>query len=424
MIWEKKWSYSEGFLIAFSLFGVGLALEQANGTAGLPKLGYPLNIYFGLGFISMLLLNYFIFRKSKLVAFLKSVPAAIASIGFFAWNALLMGSFLQDANIDDWRQILALSQVTDSWYYLLANLFLLSTLGTLMIDKLHHFRWKDLGVMASHLGLWLAIFAASLGSFELQRLEMNLTKGQLTNIATDRYQRDIQYEMPFALKLNDFVLEEYPPKMGIVDNKSGELLHEQGKNIRLLEDQTDFEILGWRIHLVEQLDKAAKAGNTYYFNNEMGSPPAGLLSAVSANGDTVGGWVSCGRFNRPFESLKLHDDCSLVMLLPEPKNYLSIIEIYRPSGFDTLVNLEVNKPYPLDDWKLYQLSFNNDFGKWSDTSVVELVRDPWLPLVYGGIFMMLAGAIYLFWQGIRTRREDDQLDGKKVEKTIDMDLKT
>lgn len=422
MIWEKKWSYSEGFLIAFSLFAIGLALEQANGTVGLPKIGYPMNIYFGVGFVSILMLNYFIFGNSKLVVFLKSVPAAIASIGFFAWNALLMGLFLQDTKVDDWRQILALSQVTDSWYYLLANLFLLCALGTLIIDKIYHFRWKDLGVMVSHLGLWLAIFAASLGSFELQRLEMNLTEGQLTNVATDRYQRDMQCEMPFALKLNDFVLEEYPPKMGIVDNKSGDLLHEQGKNIRLLEDQTDFEILGWRIFVKEQIYKAAKAGDTYYFNNEMGSPPAVLLSAVSANGDTVDGWISCGSFNKPFESLKLNADYSLVMLLPEPKNYLSIIEIYQPSGFDTLINLEVNKPYLLDDWKLYQLSFNDDFGKWSDTSVVELVRDPWLPMVYWGIFMMLAGALYLFWQGIQTRRNVDKLDGKKAGKMIDMDL--
>jgi hypothetical protein len=35
-------------------------------------------------------------------------------------------------------------------------------------------------------------------------------------------------------------------------------------------------------------------------------------------------------------------------------------------------------------------------GKWSRTSTFELVRDPWLPVVYTGITMMLLGAVYLF----------------------------
>jgi hypothetical protein len=35
-------------------------------------------------------------------------------------------------------------------------------------------------------------------------------------------------------------------------------------------------------------------------------------------------------------------------------------------------------------------------GKWSEVSVFELVRDPWLPAVYTGIFLMLAGAACLF----------------------------
>jgi hypothetical protein len=38
-------------------------------------------------------------------------------------------------------------------------------------------------------------------------------------------------------------------------------------------------------------------------------------------------------------------------------------------------------------------------GKWSTESYVELVKDPWLPAVYVGIFMIMAGALYLFWMG-------------------------
>lgn len=42
------------------------------------------------------------------------------------------------------------------------------------------------------------------------------------------------------------------------------------------------------------------------------------------------------------------------------------------------------------------MSYDETKGKWSRMSVFELVRDPWLPIVYTGILMMIAGAIGLF----------------------------
>jgi cytochrome c biogenesis factor len=38
-------------------------------------------------------------------------------------------------------------------------------------------------------------------------------------------------------------------------------------------------------------------------------------------------------------------------------------------------------------------------GRWSDSSVLELIRDPWLPVVYAGILLMMAGAVFLFILG-------------------------
>jgi hypothetical protein len=38
-------------------------------------------------------------------------------------------------------------------------------------------------------------------------------------------------------------------------------------------------------------------------------------------------------------------------------------------------------------------------GAQSQISILELVSDPWLPLVYAGIYMMLAGAVCMFVTG-------------------------
>ena len=35
-------------------------------------------------------------------------------------------------------------------------------------------------------------------------------------------------------------------------------------------------------------------------------------------------------------------------------------------------------------------------GQWSNVSVFELVRDPWLNVVYVGIYLLIIGAIGMF----------------------------
>ncbi len=57
-------------------------------------------------------------------------------------------------------------------------------------------------------------------------------------------------------------------------------------------------------------------------------------------------------------------------------------------------------------WKIYQLSYDESKGRWSDISVFELVRDPWLPVVYAGIIMMMLGAICLFVNAQKRKEED------------------
>ncbi|MBP5798482.1 MAG: cytochrome c biogenesis protein CcsA [Prevotella sp.] len=65
------------------------------------------------------------------------------------------------------------------------------------------------------------------------------------------------------------------------------------------------------------------------------------------------------------------------------------------SGKNFQATVDVNKPVEVEGWKIYQYSYDMQMGAMSKTSVLELVRDPWLPAVYTGIFMMLLGAVLL-----------------------------
>jgi hypothetical protein len=92
-------------------------------------------------------------------------------------------------------------------------------------------------------------------------------------------------------------------------------------------------------------------------------------------------------------AIELHD----FSIVETPKlSYLSDVTAYTKSGLTLRDTIRVNKPLSIRGWKIYQYSYDEAMGSSSNISVFELVRDPWLPFVYLGIFMMLAGAVWLF----------------------------
>ena len=90
--------------------------------------------------------------------------------------------------------------------------------------------------------------------------------------------------------------------------------------------------------------------------------------------------------------MEVYDDGS-------PKRFASDIQILTKSGKNIQTTVEVNKPVEVDGWKIYQYSYDTERGAMSQVSILELVSDPWLPLVYAGIYMMLAGAVCMFLFG-------------------------
>ncbi|MBR3080915.1 MAG: cytochrome c biogenesis protein ResB [Prevotella sp.] len=87
-----------------------------------------------------------------------------------------------------------------------------------------------------------------------------------------------------------------------------------------------------------------------------------------------------------------------------PKRFASEIQILTKTGKNIETIVDVNKPYEVDGWKIYQYGYDTQMGAQSQISILELVSDPWLPLVYAGIYMMLAGAVCkFFFGGVRRR---------------------
>jgi cytochrome c biogenesis protein ResB len=120
---------------------------------------------------------------------------------------------------------------------------------------------------------------------------------------------------------------------------------------------------------------------------------------VKKDGTEISGWICSGSYVNQPEALKLNETHSLVMLPAEPRKFSSELNIQTKSGKQVTTTIEVNRPFKIDGWTIYQLGYNTEMGRWSNLSVLELVRDPWLPVVYFGIFLMMAGAAFLFITG-------------------------
>ena len=86
-----------------------------------------------------------------------------------------------------------------------------------------------------------------------------------------------------------------------------------------------------------------------------------------------------------------------------PKRFASDIQIVTKTFKYIETVVDVNKPYEVDGWKIYQYGYDTQMGAQSQISIFEVVSDPWLPLVYTGIYMMLAGAVCMFVIGGRKR---------------------
>ena len=85
------------------------------------------------------------------------------------------------------------------------------------------------------------------------------------------------------------------------------------------------------------------------------------------------GWVSSGSYLFPISGVSLGNNLEVVMPTREPMRYASNVNIYtQKDALNIPTTIEVNKPFSLGDWKIYQLSYNEQMGKWSNVSVFEL----------------------------------------------------
>ena len=307
-MWTKPYGMKEGFLIGGGLIFAGLMLELSVGPVVWDAFRWPVNGIVLAVFLALIVITFLLRKKVYGFQFIGTYKAAIPALIYAVVLTIIMGLTPQ-MNLTPGPSPMVegstwLNYMLSFWPLVLIYVYMAVILGLTVLRQVSsikstfHFSLFTFHFsLFSHLGLFIALTAATLGNADMQRLKMITVKGAPEWRALTQQQEIV--EMPIAIELKQFIMETY----------------DDGK----------------------------------------------------------------------------------------PKRFASDIQILRQSGKNIETTVEVNKPVEVDGWKIYQYGYDTQMGPMSQTSILEFISDPWLPLVYAGIYLMLAGAVLMMLKAIPWR---------------------
>ncbi len=411
--WQFPWSYKEAVAFTGGIVAVGLLLQFSAGPFDFTILRWPVNILLG-GLVLVCLLLFSLQRKSAFYQWFSGVPVAVTLVGTLVLLGVIMGLTPQVAPGEgpgvDWPSRLGLMQMTSFWPFVLVYFITLLSLGALIIRRLYAFRLRHYAFYLNHIGLWLLLFAAGLGAADIKRYVMHVREGEVEwRVYNDK---DDVLDLPVAIELKDFYMEEYPPKLTVIDRQTGHPQPEQQPAYFQLGEQDRVgQLNGWDISVEDYLHQAVRNSDSSYREVPMpGSVPAARVKARHPQTGVVReGWVCAGNIAQLYMVLHLDERYSLAMTRPEPKRFVSDINVYAEDGAQAHALLEVNKPCKLGHWMIYQHGYDNDAGNMSTYSSFELVYDPWVIPVYIGIILLACGSVAMLWSGNQRKEVNNDL---------------
>lgn len=388
------------------LFSAGTALQFIVGSLTPSFLAYPWGIVLAVNYIYVLVFLYCQADKWKWVKSWYDRPACIVSLASLLVLSLLFGLVRQDASTDGLWGMLGFTEMTSSWIFNFFLVHFMTVMGLKSIDDLWHWKKHSPTVTVFHVAVFVVLVSGIFGSGDKIRVKVVAAIGNPVQFGvSDDKQR---VELPFMLRLTDFTLEEYPPRIHRV---SENLL---SKEFVVVEEENNEGLLGsWQVECLEYLDMAGRlhSDSAYVAMQHVGATTAVYIKAFhQETHQMVEGWVSCGSHIFDGSVLDLPDGSALVMPRREVKKYLSSVELVTNEGKKEM-EIAVNHPATVGSWKIYQSGYDSDRGRWSTLSVLECVKDAWYMPVCVALWLTLAVGIWMLfhgWTKHRGRKEEKQ----------------
>jgi regulator of RNase E activity RraB len=393
----KELSYLQSFLIVGSLIAIGFFLQFFVGAVNVTILKFPVNLIMLLLIIVLIVTGHFKHKNNSFVVWLSSAKAAISSIVGFSVISLLMGFVTQEESNNKLVQNFGLNNIAYNWAYIFSLFILIITLGFATIKRIYPFKKRNFWYILNHLGLWITLTAANFGFPDQTHLRMNVSTSQFNNYAYNEH--GSVFGLPFEIKQTDFKLINYNPKIAIMDSETSMNNINKSTNTVEVTENNSKRLKDWSILTTKYYPSAIKVGNNVISLDTVGSAPAAFVQVENIiTNEKTQGWICSG--NELFDKTSISLDAShtLVMLFPQQKEMSLGIEIVE-NEVSKLKTISINSPQNYDGWKMYIFSFSDKKGKWSNTSTIELIKEPWQPFVFFGLGMLIIGSFFVFWRG-------------------------
>ncbi len=377
----------------------GTALQFLTGGADASFLSYPWGVILAVNYLYALVFLIVFSDKWKFVRSLYDRTSEISSIAAMLFMTLLFGLIRQDGSSEGLTGALGFTRMTSSWIFIVFLLYWMTVLGLTAVDDIVHIRKRRLSTVVMHAAFFVVMASAFFGSGDKVRVKVTAVQGIPVHEGVTSSGRTVR--LPFSMTLMDFDMDEYPPKIYLMQNDA------LSPDFVTMEKRGDSGVIdGWKIECLDYLEMAGRMPGDSAFipMNHVGATTAMLLKADNpAAGTSVQGWVSCGSHIFDGAVIRLPDGCGLVMPRREAKKYLSVVEVADMDG-ERRVELGVNSPASVGGWKIYQSGYDSGRGKWSTMSVLECVKDGWYGVIRTALWMILGAGVWIFLSGWRSRR--------------------
>ncbi len=259
---KKIWGYTESFVVSFEIMILGFVVEIFLKGRGVTPPHLPYNLYMVLALVAILVFIHITYRHTPFIRWFSSVPCSVSAISVYALLVLLLGFIPQEGDQSRWLQLTGLSHLKNSWPFYLVQFYLLISLGLVALRRGIPFKMKNLGFLLNHFGLWITLVAAGLGAGDQKSVTIDLFEDSgfsNAGILADKQ----KIEMPFSMKLIDFNIEFYNPKIAVADQSKGEILQKHAETLPLIYKGFESKLIDWNIRVKEFLPFAIKTDSGY-----------------------------------------------------------------------------------------------------------------------------------------------------------------
>jgi len=194
-----------------------MALQLLWGDVDASFLSYPWSLVVAMNYMYILILLYTKSDSVKSLRRLYDRPATLTSLASMLVLTLLFGLIRQDGTTEGVWGMLGFTRMSSSWIFVLFLLHFMTVIGLKAVEDVHRWKQRKLPAVMMHVSLFIILASAVLGSGEKVRVKVMTALDAPVHIGITEDRK--MYELPFTLTLNEFIVEEYPPQVYVIDGE-------------------------------------------------------------------------------------------------------------------------------------------------------------------------------------------------------------